>query len=288
MEVRCTCLLLAAAALFAQSAPDPAKVIATINGRPVTAGEYDRLLAAMTPEVRAAARKQPAQVLEQFALFETILAEAEKAKLDQQSPYREQLADARRQIMVQAQIASKQAAVVVPPEDIEKAYQQHRSRYAQAKTKVIFLSRMTTSQTLDGKTNDTRAPDHTRKLAAELRSRLNAGEDFVALAKKYSEDGLGEAGGDFPDVIRPNSATIPAEMRDAILAAKPGDLLGPFEHQTGFYLFRVESAGTPPIEQVRAELDKEIRDAALRDYLAGAKSRSTVKIEPGAFTDDNQ
>src|SRR5688572_30544287 len=94
MYFRLLCFCLAAFAGFAQQPPiaeSPDTVVATVNGQKFTVRDFEQLVANMTPQMRESAMKQPRALLEQFALFQNILAEAEKSKLDQQSPYKERI-----------------------------------------------------------------------------------------------------------------------------------------------------------------------------------------------------
>lgn len=259
-------------------------VIAQINGRDFTVRDYEQLLAAMTPQARQAASMQPRTVLEQYALFQNILTEAEQSKLDQQSPHKERIEEARRQILVQAQIGKRSAQVQVSPEDQKKFYESNKSRYTEAKAKVIFISSVSQTQTLDGKPQQLREPPASKKLAEDVVARLKAGADFVKLAKEHSDDGAtADTGADYPDVIRSSSSSIPQDIRTAVLAAKPGDIVGPLEHPTGFYIFRIESVNLVPFETVRGDIQNELREAGVQKWLEETKSRSSVKIQNEAF-----
>lgn len=288
MHFRLFCLCFAALYSFAQtntpSAQSPDAVVATVNGQKFTARDYEQLLANMTPQMREAAIKQPRAVLEQYAMFQNILAEAEKSKLDQQNPYKERIAEARRQILVQATINEKSSAIVVSPDDLKKAYDENRTRYAEAKAKVIFISRVLNSQSLDGKAQEKREPEESKKLADGIVTKLKAGADFAKLAKDHSDDGSNaDTGADFPDAIRSTSASIPQNIRDVILNANAGDILGPLDHETGYYIFRVESIGLTPFEQVKSDLHNELKEAGLKKWLEETKNRSTVTIDNEAF-----
>jgi hypothetical protein len=137
MYFRLFCLCIAVQCSFSQSSET---VIATVNGKKFTAADYRELLQNMTPQMRESAMKQPRAVLEQFALFQNILAEAEESKLDEQTPYKERIAEARRQILVQARINEKTKSIVVSPDEVKKYYDENRLRYAEARAKVIFIS----------------------------------------------------------------------------------------------------------------------------------------------------
>jgi peptidyl-prolyl cis-trans isomerase C len=289
MYFRCFLLLLAVQYSFAQPisiTPEitPETVVATINGQKFTAGQYQELIATMPEQMRDTAIKQPRVLLEQLALFQNILAEAERGKLDEQSPYRERIAEARKQILVQAQINDVSTAVVVSPDEVKKYYDENRPRYGEAKAKVIFISQILNEQTLDGKPTKKREPAESKKLAADILAKLKAGGDFIELAKQHSDDGsTADKGADFPDAIRPNSASVPEPIREAVLAANAGDIVGPLEHQTGFYIFRIESNDIKPFDQVKGDIYTELKQAGLTKWMDEVKNRSSVTIENSTF-----
>jgi len=98
-------VLLCAAPVSADVSPDT--VVATINGKEVTAGELAKILAGAPPEVQNNLRKSRRQFVQQYALVSFLADEGEKQNLAEESPYREQLAWSRLQLMLQAAIAHK-------------------------------------------------------------------------------------------------------------------------------------------------------------------------------------
>lgn len=108
---------------------------------------------------------------------------------------------------------------------------------------------------------DSSQDDAAARAAAEaVFERISAGEDFAALAKELSADpGSAGAGGDLgfaePDIYAP-------AFRDAIVAANPGDLLGPVRTQFGYHVIRLEEVrdrGDKTFEEARDELAEELR-----------------------------
>ncbi len=243
------------------------------------------MISAMNPQMRQVALRQPRQVLDQFALFQKIASEAEKAKLDEQSPYREQIADARRQILVNAQVNAATSQVEVSSADQKKFYDGNKARYTGARAKVIFISQTSVTKGLvDQQVTATRSPEQSLELANEIVSKLAKGEDFVGLAKQYSDDAeTSGKGADFPDLVRPTSATVPQNIRDAILASKAGDIVGPLRHDTGYYVFRIDSIEVIPYDMVKDEIYKELKDLGLRAWLDQTKAGATVVIENEAY-----
>ena len=89
-------------------------------------------------------------------------------------------------------------------------------------------------------------------------------------------------GGEFPHPIRPTSANVPATIRSPILAAKAGDIIGPIQHETGFYIFKVLSNGQASFDQVKEDLVKQMKDAGLKHWLDEFRKNSSVSIQDEA------
>ena len=99
-----------------------------------------------------------------------------------------------------------------------------------------------------------------REQAAALLARVQAGEPFADLARQYSADGgTADQGGDLG--LLPLSQ-LPGPLGDAIFSMREGEITGPVKSDFGFHVIRLDEirAGGPlPFEQVRAELEQELR-----------------------------
>ena len=152
----CKCsfaLVFLSACAWTQSLPTGSPqeaVIAVINGRKITISEYKRMLEAQDPKMRSLASSQPKAFLEEYALYETVLAAAEKQGLDQQSPYKEKIAMARRQILAAGMIDETHKNFPVTPEMAKKFYEENSDLYRQAMVKVIFVSKALQMASLSG------------------------------------------------------------------------------------------------------------------------------------------
>ncbi len=96
--------------------------------------------------------------------------------------------------------------------------------------------------------------------AQDVLDRLEAGEDFAALAQELSQDpGSAEAGGSLG--LAPRGSFV-APFEEAIWSgpAEAGEILGPVETQFGFHVIRVDEYQITPedeaLEQIRQELEQ--------------------------------
>jgi parvulin-like peptidyl-prolyl isomerase len=69
-----------------------------------------------------------------------------------------------------------------------------------------------------------------------LLKRIDAGEDFGTLARKYSEDADARGGGDENDVSRDDMGP---QLGPAVFAMKPGQVSRVLTADAGYYIFKV-------------------------------------------------
>src|SRR5437868_2231377 len=121
-------------------AQTPDTIVVRIDGKPVTAAELTAILQANPPEARKNMLKDVKAFVEQLALMRKLQAMAEQAKLDQKSPFKEQLELFRMQTLANAQVSAATDAIPVTLDEQKKFYEANRDRYTQAKVKVLFIS----------------------------------------------------------------------------------------------------------------------------------------------------
>lgn len=112
----------------------------------------------------------------------------------------------------------------------------------------------------------------------EARKRLEKGEDFVKVAKKYSDAGDGELIEDLPMTGRP----VLPQFIEAANATDAGKLSQIFETKHGFNLVRVESKSENkplPLEKVAADIVSLLRSDARDRTLE--KATDALLAQPG-------
>lgn len=102
--------------------------------------------------------------------------------------------------------------------------------------------------------------------AAELRARIEAGEDFAVVAQEASDDpGSAAAGGDL-DWVEPGVMVAPFE--EALFAMEAGEIAGPVRTPFGFHLILLEEirpGHTRSFDEARAEIADDLRRIRAED-----------------------
>ncbi|MDD5063658.1 MAG: peptidylprolyl isomerase [Phycisphaerae bacterium] len=104
-------------------------------------------------------------------------------------------------------------------------------------------------------------PEQARKLAAELKERLDKGEDFAELARQYSHGHTASSGGLWQPV-QPQSIAKPYDVL-AVEAEKiqPGQIAGPIEAGEHIFIMKLEEKSPKsftPLENVQKEVEAKI------------------------------
>ena len=118
-------------------------------------------------------------------------------------------------------------------------------------------------------------------LAGELKARIEAGEDFAALAREYSEDiGSAAEGGDL-------GWTMPGQMvpafENTMESTREGELSDPVRSEFGWHILEVQ-------ERREKDMTKEMRRAQIQEFLHSRKYQEELdvwlrKIRDEAFVD---
>ncbi len=293
-------LALACTPLAAQTLPAAVPddtVVASVDGKDVTAGEIRQSMQFMPEEFVKLFQQNPKYAVQQLFMLRYLSEEAEKAKLAEQSPLKEQLAFLRANSMASAMISHEHNFYPVPNQQIKEFYEKNQARYQQAKIKVIYIAFKPTAPVVGkvpsgdkslediaralsegGSSQTQRTEADALKLAEDLVKQIRGGADFAKLVAEYSEDPQSKAaGGDF-GVVNINSS-YSADVKKAVLALKAGEVTDPLRQSNAFYIIRVEEKTEQPMSELTVSISEEIRGAHLNQWLGevGKRFDPTVK-----------
>ncbi len=123
--------------------------------------------------------------------------------------------------------------------------------------------------------------DQARDKVAELKSRIEAGEDFAALAREYSEDiGSAAEGGDLGWT---NPGQMVPEFENMMASTETGSVSEPVRSQFGWHILEV-------LDRREKDMTSEMRRAQIQEHLHGRKYQEELdawlrKIRDEAFVD---
>ena len=255
--------------------PSADTVIATIEGKKLTYGEFEKFVHGMPPQMQQNAARNRKQFIQQFALMRRLSEMAETAKLDEQSPYKEAIQLNRVNILMQAQINSVINGFPVRVEEQQKFYEENKSRWEQVNLKVIYIS-FSAAPASEGKKHLSEADAKAK--AEQLVKEARGGADFVKLVKENSEDASSkEKNGDFGSVSRADN--LPESIRSVVFGLKAGEVSDAVRQPNGFYVFRAESVSAKPFSEVRDQIFNEIKNQKLKEWLDATTKNLNITFE---------
>ncbi len=193
------------------------------------------------------------------------------------SQYKAQLKEQLERMRLMSQeVRSK---IQVGEREMREYYDAHRDNYGGAETfhaRHIFFK-------LDPKAKPEDAAA-TEKLANEVLAKAHAGEDFAALAKKYSQDpAAAKDGGDLGSFKK--SDMLP-EIGDTVAAMKPGDVSSIVRSPAGLHIIKLEQKSREagrPFEEVKDSIEellyKKKSDERFNQWVKDLRNAASIDIK---------
>ena len=166
--------------------------------------------------------------------------------------------------------------VIVTREEIAEYYEEHKDEYVRSEgvrlSQILF--------TLEGD------EDAKRKHAEEVLGRVQRGEPFYEMARRFSEDeATKELGGDIGIYRR---GMLREGIEEAVFDKRQGHITELIEVPNGLLILRVDQnyrEGLAELEEVQEEIRATISgpkfQPEIRKYLSELRSESYIEIRPG-------
>ena len=291
----CAAAVLLPALLFSAVRAEVAnRIVATIDGEPVTAHELRRYAKdhgiGGEPEARVLDTLITDKLLEKEIKAQGITARDDEIDryiqeiqarngmdeerfthaLAEQGMTRESYRETVKNEIEKAQLVNREIRqrVNVSPEEIRRYYDAHLDDYAIAervRVRDVFFA-------LDPADDDA-AVTHVRAKALEVRELALDGRDFAALARQFSEGPGADKGGELGTFGR---GEMDRELEQAVFTLEPGKVSEPVRTAAGFHLLRVDqriAAGHRPLEEVKDDIREALYNEALEQRFQDWLSR---------------
>ncbi len=271
---------------------DTSRVLATVGQTDITEMTVEEELERIPPYQRATFETPEGRrmLVNHLVEKELLVKAAEDLGLDEDSFVVAQVELAMQQVEATRETALIQAfyqqevveSVTVPEEEVVAYYEEHVDD--------IYHQ--------DAQVRASHVVVETGEEAAEVQSRLEAGEDFGELAAELSiHEPTAEANGDMGWMNR--NAPLPylgnqEQVSAALFEADSGEVIGPMETTMGIHLFEVTGTreeGPRPLEEVYDSIEDILRPSLVNSYfendlLPQLHERYGVTIDEQAFLPD--
>lgn len=228
---------------FGSNTQPTARVLANVNGKPITEEDVNRFIMAMGRNGQAYNNPQGrAAVLEQLIAQRLFLLDAQRNLLERDQAFKDQLAVVKEQLLMEYAISKCVDSVRVTEDEVRGYYDSHKEEMTQEAT-----------------VNASHILVDSEEKANELLKAINDGEiSFEDAARENSSCPSSSQGGNLGDFGR--GQMVP-EFDQACFEMEEGEVRGPVKTQFGYHLIRLNKknpAEALSYNDVRAQLYEQI------------------------------
>jgi peptidyl-prolyl cis-trans isomerase C len=253
--------------------PPEERVVAFVNGRPITQTDFESEWAELADATRARYEKQGGKsaFLRDVIDHELLMQEARKQGLDRNDHIRERARRYKEKLMLDELLKDRiKTKIELTKEELEAYYEKHAGE-------LLTSQKIRVAQMLLAN----------YPAAKDLETQVNRGGDFGKFAQRYSLDTKTKAkGGDLGPYRK---GLVVPEVDAAIQTLRPGMVSAPIKTEAGYYLVMV-TALEPEIiqtdlarrERLRQELLNEKRKKHFDDVIADIRARAVVRLDDGS------
>lgn len=262
-----TAICLATSAFAAEDQVSADTVVATVNGEEITLGQMIMTREALPPQYA----QLPANVLFPGILDQLIQQAALSQTMNGDKPKRVEVALQNEERTLMAGVAiEKVIAAAIDEAAIHAVYE---ADYVAAQPGLEF--------------NASHILVETAEKAAELITELENGANFAQLAKEHSTGPSGPGGGNL-GWFGEGAMVPPFEM--AVKQLEVGAVSEPVETQFGWHVVKLNETrllDTPPLEEVRTEIEEKLRMQAVENKVTELTSGAKIDRSGSEGLDPN-
>jgi peptidyl-prolyl cis-trans isomerase C len=249
--------------------PSEERVVAFVNGRPITQTEFDTEWAELPEATRARYEKEGGKprLLSELVTRELLMQEARKQGLDQNDQIRDRARRYKEKLMLDELLKDRiKTKIELTKEELDAYYEKHARQ-------LLTPLKVRVSQML--------LPNY--PAAKDLEKQVNQGGDFGKFAQRYSIDHKTKANGG--DLGPYRKDLVVPEVDEVIHTLKPGMVSAPIKTDAGYYLVKITpldpeiiQADLATRERLRQELLNEKRQKRFDDVIADIRAKAVVKL----------
>ncbi len=265
----------------------PTKLLALVNGRPVTVGKVAGALRRRRIKPANAPRRVWLAELDTAINRELLLAAAKADRGNTKDAPRSPptaKADANNkteQALIRAYIARKfHAKLFVPASEVRQWYERHKQTLRTGEVRIARVITISARKRKRDFVTDERAVARIKIDA--IRKQALAGKDFAALARKHSMDPYAARGGLLPPVRKTGASNFAAEV---FKIKNKGGVSEVFETPFGLHIVKLETIRpptVPPFDKVEAQIRQKLRQRKwakhVVPHLAQLRGQADIRI----------
>jgi peptidyl-prolyl cis-trans isomerase C len=275
------CILLCAALLiFSCSKKQEGKVLVTMDGDKITLEEFNKALdkIPMNMKMLVASQTGKRNYLDTLITKRLLLREAKKDKIDSDKEFLDRLDEIKDQLLMESLLKKKLTMDgKITDDELKKYYDAHKEEFKK-----------------DGEINTRHILVKTEDEAKQILAKVQKGDDFADLAKKYSIDPSARAsGGEIG--FHPRGTLVPEYEAAAFKLKKVGQVTGIVKTQFGYHIIKLEGMKPPtyvPFEEVKdfikQKIGQEKQKELFEKYVEDLKKAAKITVNEQMLKDEEK
>lgn len=236
-----------------------ADTVATVNDEVITQEDVDAYV--KENNMGEAAEKNRDRIIDQIVVQELVYQDAEARDLADTQAVKEQLAKARRNILVSAAVQNYLNDHPITEAELKAAYDQQLPSLKQQEFKARHILVKTEAE------------------AKDLIAQLDDGADFAELAKEHSTGPTGKNGGSLGWF---SERQMVPKFTAAVRAMQAGTYSRePVQTQFGWHVIKLEDtrqAEPPKFEQIKPQLEQLLQRQRVEQYIGDLRDEASIEI----------
>lgn len=258
----------------------------------ITRAQFEQIVEAVQPNM-------PARVRRQFATrYANALAMSKKAEemgLDKGPSYDEHMKLARIQVLAtEFNKAMQEKAAEISDKELEDYYNNNKDKFEQIEANRIYIPKAQQPPAEEEKDKDKKVSEEEQKKRSEasektmkdeadkLRARAAGGGDFNKLQEEaYQVAGMKSAAPNTSMGKMRRNMLPPAQQ--SVMEMKPGEVSPVIADQSGYFIYKLISKETMPLDQAREEIKGTLRSQRLQEEMKEVQESSTPELDEAYF-----
>lgn len=239
----------------AQEEADLGTVVATVNGTDITLGHMLALRSTLPQQYDQYPPEALFTGLRDDLINQTLLMQKHEGEPSQTNKLR---MENNTRSVIASEVMQKLLEKEVTEEDLKAAYDEKYSEEVKEYNAAHILV-------------------ETEEAAQDVIKKLEENDDFAKAAKEFSIGPSAETGGDLGWF---GPGVMVETFFNAVTELEPGSISEPVKSDFGWHVIKLNDtriAETPPLEDVRAELNQELRSAAVTELLENLESEAEIE-----------
>jgi len=265
-----SCLSVLALAVSAQNV-DP--VVMTVNGKPITRGEFEYAYNKNASVEGAVEKKSITEYAQMFVNYKLKVAAAETAQMDTLSSFQKEFRQYR-DLQLTPYMIDETFIDSIAQSLYKRTQEQLKGKDMLRPAHILIMVKQNASDA---------EKQNAAEKADSLYNVLKAGGDFAELAKAYSDDkGSAVRGGELP-WIGPGMTLI--EFENEAYKLQVGEMSKPFATTVGYHIVKmVERKALEPYSELKGEIYANLKRQGVEEASAEHKIKRMIAASNGALT----